>query len=251
MRKNFLLIILILGSLNIVLPAQAQESDITNMTPEDYINLKLPPLDSLFENTRKNPIIQIHNAKKEEELGLLSKEKKSWLKYFSVGTSYHYGIQAYTSGYSDSATPLYYQYNNSGMSYYNVGGSISVPLDDLFDRKRRINNQKLLVKESELQKEQRMDELKQQIIELYTSILSNISILKLKAEYMTFANAQYQVGEKDFINGKGDASTLSSQKNIQITAASDYESTRAILNTSLLKLEMITRTPIINKNKTK
>ena len=229
-----------------LVPVLAQES-IADMAPEDYVKLKLPPLDSLFENAKKNPIIQIYETKKEEEVGLLSKEKKSWLKYFSIGSSYHYGIQAYTSGYSDSATPIYYQYNNNATSYYNVGGAISIPLDDLFDRKRKIKNQKLLVKESEYLKEQRMDELKQQIIELYTAVLSNLSILKLKAEYISFAKAQYQIAENDFINGKIEASSLSDRKRIQIEATSEYETIRAILNNSLLKLEVLTRTSIINK----
>lgn len=229
-----------------LVPVLAQES-IADMAPEDYVNLKLPPLDSLFENAKKNPLIQIHNTKKEEELGLLSKEKKSWLKYFSINSSYHYGIQAYTSGYSDSATPIYYQYNNNAMNYYNVGGSISIPLDDLFDRKRRIKNQRLLIKESEYTKEQKMDELKQQIIELYTDVLSNLSILKLKAEYMAFAKAQYMVVENEFINGKVDASLLSDRKRIQIEAASEYEITRAIVNKSLLKLEVLAKTSIITK----
>jgi hypothetical protein len=228
-------------------PLHAQENDITDMSPEDYIKLKLPPLDSLFENAKKNPLIQIHDTKKEEELGLLSKEKKSWLKYFSVGSSYHYGIQAYTSGYSDSATPVYYQYNNNATSYYNVGGSVSIPLDDLFDRKRRIKNQKLLIKESEYTKEQKFDELKQEIIELYTAVLSNLSILKLKAEYMAFAKSQYQVVENEFINGKVEASLLSDRKKIQLEAATEYETTRALLNSSLLRLEVLTRTSIINK----
>ena len=229
-----------------LLPVLAQES-IADMAPEDYVNLMLPPLDSLFENARKNPLIQIHDTKKEEELGLLSKEKKSWLKYFSVGSSYHYGIQAYTSGYSDSATPIYYQYNNNATSYYNVGGAISIPLDDLFDRKRKIKNQKLLIKESEYTKEQIMDGLKQQIIDLYTTILSNLSILKLKAEYMALAKAQYQVAENEFINGKLEASLLSDRKRIQIEASSEYETTKALLNNSLLKLEVLSRTSIINK----
>lgn len=246
MRKK-LLSILVFLSIYIAPPVHAQENSVAEMTPEDYISLKLPPLDSLFENAKKNPVIQIHDTKKEEGIGLLKKEKKSWLKYLSVGAGYHYGIQAYTSGYSDSATPLYYQYNNNAMSYYNVGGAVSIPLDDLFDRKRRINNQKLLIKESELEKEQKLDELKQLIIELYSSIISNISVLKLKAEYMAFANAQYQVGESDFLNGKGDASALSSMKQIQINAASDYEINRATLNSSLLKLEVISRTPILKR----
>lgn len=250
MRKK-LLSILLLFSLFFAFPAHAQENGVADMTPEDYASLRLPPLDSLFENAKKNPIIQIKEAKKEEEISLLKKERKSWLKYLNVGGSYHYGIQANTSGYSDSATPIYYQFNENAMSYYNIGGSVSIPLEDLFDRKRKTNQQRLKVKEADLLKDQTMDELKQQIIEIYSSVLSNITILKLKAEYMVFTNAQYQMGENDFLNGKGDAKTLSEQKQIQIIAASDYESARATLNSSLLKLEMITRTPIIHKNKKK
>ncbi len=242
-RKIFSLLVF---STFFLVPILAQER-IADMAPEDYIKLKLPPLDSLFENAKKNPLIKIHDTKKEEELGLLSKEKKSWLKYFSIGSSYHYGIQAYTSGYSDSATPIYYQYNNNATSYYNVGGSISIPLDDLFDRKRKIKNQRLLVKESEYTKEQKMDELKQQIIEIYTDILSNLSILKLKSEYMAFAKAQYMVVENEFINGKVDASLLSDRKRIQIEAASEYEIIRAMVNKSLLKLEVLAKTSIITK----
>jgi len=120
-------------------------------------------------------------------------------------------------------------------------------MDDLFDRKRRIKNQKLLIQESEYTKEQMMDGLKQQIIELYTTVLSNLSIMKLKAEYMAFAKAQYQVAENEFINGKVDASSLSERKKIQLDAASEYEMTRAILNNSLLKLEVLSKTSIINK----
>lgn len=249
--RDKLLSILIFSCLCFVLPLQAQENNIGDMAPEDYAHLKLPPLEVLFENAKNNPVVQIQDVKKEEEISLLKKEKKGWLKYFSVGASYHYGIQAYTSGFSDSATPLYYQYNNNATNYYNIGGSISVPLDDLFDLKRKTNQQRLKVKEADLLKEQSMDGVKQQIIELYTSILSNISVLKLKAEYMVFANAQYQVGESDFLNGKGDASSLNNQKQIQISAASDYESIRATLNSSLLKLEMLARTPILSKSKTK
>ena len=237
---------LLIFSTYFLVPILAQES-IADMAPEDYVNLKLPPLDSLFENAKKNPLIQIHDTRREEELGLLSKEKKSWLKYFSVGTSYHYGIQAYTSGYSDSATPIYYQYNNNATNYYNVGGTISIPLDDLFDRKRRIKNQKLLIKESEYTKEQKFDELKQEIIELYSAILSNLTILKLKVEYMALAKAQYQVAENEFINGKLEAYLLSERKRIQIEAASGYETTRSLLNNYLLKLEVISRTLIISK----
>lgn len=233
-----------------LMPILAQES-IADMAPEDYVNLKLPPLDSLFENAKKNPLIQIHDTKKEEEISLLKKEKRSWLKYFSVGGGYNYGILGNTSSYSDSATPLYSQYSQNAQISYHIGGSISIPIEDLFDLKPKVNRQKLRLKEIDLEKEQTMDELKQKIIELYTSILSSLSILKLKAEAMAFATAQYQIGERDFINGKGTPTSLNNQKEMQVKAITEYETIRASLNCALLKMELLTRTPIINLNKIK
>lgn len=229
--------------------AQAQESNIADMTPEDYASLKLPPLDSLYENARKGPAFQILDVRKEGEISLLKKEKRSWLKYFNVNGGYNYGILGNTSSFSDSATPLYSQYSENAQSSYHVGGGISIPIEDLFDLKPKVNRQKLRIKEIDLQKEQTMDELKQQIIELYTSVLSSISILKLKAESLAFANAQYKIGENDFLNGRGNVSSLNTQKTMQIQALSDYESTRSIINRDLLKLEILTNTPIISKNK--
>jgi outer membrane protein TolC len=249
--RDKLLSILLFFCVCSVFTLHAQDSNITDMTSEDYAHLALPPLDVLFENAKNNPIVQFEDVKTEEEISLLKKEKKNWLKYFSVGAAYHYGVQAYTSGYSDSATPLYYQFNNNATSYYNMGGSISIPLDDLFDLKRKVRHQKLMIKQSDFQKEKNFDELKQRIIELYSSIISSLSVLKVKAEYLAFANAQLNVGKSEFQNGRGTARSLSDQKLVQIQAVSDYESTRTILISSLLKLELLTRTSIINKNKIK
>jgi hypothetical protein len=92
-----------------------------------------------------------------------------------------------------------------------------------------------------------MNELKQDIISLYTSILSSISVLKLKAETVTFTNAQYKIGENDFLNGKGDINTLSTLKTMKIQTFNDYETTRSIINRDILMLETLTNTPIISK----
>nr|WP_321378858.1 TolC family protein [uncultured Bacteroides sp.] len=249
--RNKLLSILIFSCLCFALPLQAQESDISDMTPDDYAHLELPSLDVLFENAKNNPAIKIQDVNKEEEVNLLKKEKRSWLKYFYIGGAYNYGILGSLSTYSDSATPLYSQYSKNAQNSYHIGGGISIPIESLFDYKPNINRQKLRIKEIDLQKEKNMDDLKQQIIELYTSIISNINTLKIKAEYLAFTNAQYQIGENDFLNGKGDASSLSKQKEMQANAGSDYETTRAALNMSLLKLEILARTPILSKVKIK
>lgn len=251
MREK-LLSIFIISYICFALPMQAQnESNIANMTPDDYAHLELPPLDVLFENLKANPLVEIQDVKKEGENSLLKKEKRSWLKYLSLNSGYNYGILGNTSTFSDTATPIYSQYNQNAQSYYFLGGSLSLPIEDLFDLKPKVNRQKLKVKEIDLQKERALDELKIQVVELYTSAISGISIIKLLAEKMVFANAQYQMGERDFMNGKGDPSTLNTQKEMQVKAANDFESARASLNSALLKLELLTRTKIINKNKIK
>lgn len=228
---------------------QAQESNIGQMTPEDYNNLELPPLQVLFENAQHTPTLQIQDIRKEGEISLLKKEKRSWLKFFSLGGGYSYGILGSTSGYSDVATPIYYQYNENTQHAYNISGSVSIPFEDLFDLRPKVKRQQLKIKEIELTKEQENNSLKQQIIDLYTLIISNLSILKVKSDAMVFANAQYQISENDFLNGKENAKILSEQKILQIEALSSYEQTRAVLNSSLLKLEILTNTSIISKKK--
>lgn len=233
----------------IVLPIQAQENNIANMTPDDYAHLELPSLDILFKNVQNTPSVQINDVKKEEEISLLKKQKRGWLKFISVSSGYNYGILGTTSSYSDTATPIYYQYSGNAQQSYHVGGSIGFSIEELFDLKPNINRQKLKIKEIDLQKEQVINDLKQEIITLYTSILSSISVLKIKGEALAFANAQYKIGENDFLNGRGNANSLNTQKSMQVQALNDYESTRSTLNRDLLKLEILTNTPIVNTNK--
>ncbi len=245
-----LLLILIFSCLLFVLPlqAQTQESDnIANMTPEDYASLKLPSLDSLFENAKKGPSFEILDVHKQTEISQLKKEKRSWLKFFNVGGGTNYGILGNTSSFSDSATPLYSQYSKNAQLSYHIGGGISFSIEDIFDLKPRVNRQKLKIKEIDLQKEQSLNELKPQIITLYSSILSSITILKIKSETLTFANAQYKAGENDFLNGKEDLNSLNTQKATQVQALIEYESIRSNINRDLLLLEILTNTPIISK----
>lgn len=249
MREK-LLSIFIFSCICFALPMQAQnESNIASMGSEDYASLRLPPLDSLFENAKKGPAFKILDLHKKSEINLLKKEKRSWLKFLNVGGGYNYGVLGNTSSFSDSATPIYSQYNENAQHYYHLGGTIGFSIEDLLDLKPKVNRQKLKVQEIDLQKDQTMNELKKEIITLYTSILSSISILKYKAQALTLANAQYKMGENDFLNGKGNAGSLSTQKTLQVQAISDYESTRSIINRDLLMLEILTNTTIISTNK--
>jgi len=69
--------------------------------------------------------------------------------------------------------------------------------------------------------------------------------LKLRAESVILANAQYAITEKDFSNGTIDTGVLSTEKERQSTALERFESSKFELNKSLMILEVITHTPIL------
>lgn len=225
----------------------AQETDIVSLQPDDYLNLKLPPLQELFENARNNPAVEFYNSRLEEENSALKTEKRNWLKYFSLVSTYQYGRIASNTSYSSTESPLIYQYSGQNQHWWSVGASLAVPLDDLIDRKNRVKRQGYKLEQTEMDMEKWYDEQKIRIIDVYTSAIEYLNILKSKVESLTLANAQYTISENDFIHGKISAQSLNDQKIIQSNALTDYERTRAALNSALLKLEILSRTQIINK----
>src|SRR5690554_6019099 len=119
------------------------QGGLESLSPNDYLNLKLPPLDVLFENAKNSAAVDFYQVKMEEEASALKTEKRSWLKYFRFNTTYQWGLMGINSAYSDSDTPLFYQYSGGRQNWYNVGVSLSVPFDDFFDRGNRIHRQQL------------------------------------------------------------------------------------------------------------
>ena len=91
------------------------------------------------------------------------------------------------------------------------------------------------------------DEQKLRIIEMYTKAVKELSVLKLKAESLSFANTRFELAQQDFMNGNIDANELSQIKSIEMNALESYEQTRAELNMALLQLEVLAKTKILNR----
>lgn len=224
----------------------AQEG-IESLNPDDYLNLRLPPLEVLFENAKNSAAVDLYKVKMEEEASVLKTEKRSWLKYFRFNSSYQWGLMGINSSFSDTGTPLFYQYSGARQNWYNIGASISIPFDDFFDRKNRITRQQLKTKATQVEMEKWHDEQKLRIIEMYSKAIKELSVLKLKAESLSFANTQFGLAQQDFLNGNIEAGELSQIKSIQMDALETYENTRAELNKALLQLEVLSKTKILNR----
>ena len=223
------------------------QAGIESLSPNDYLNLRLPSLEVLFENAKNSAAVDLYKVKMEEEASALKTERRSWLKYFKFNSSYQWGVMGINSAFSDTDTPLFYQYSGARQNWYNIGASLSIPFDDFFDRKNRITRQQLKTKATQVEMEKRNDEQKLRIIEMYTKAVKELSVLKLKAESLSFANTQFELAQQDFLNGNIRAGELSQIKSIQTDALETYENTRAELNKALLQLEILSKTKILNR----
>jgi len=149
--------------------------------------------------------------------------------------------------YTDVAIAPYLTYTTQAQRGYTVGAGVNIPIDGLFDLKARVNRQKLAVKSAALEKEIKYEEMKREIIEMYTTATSQLSVLKLRAEALELATLQYEIAEKNFSNSTIDTGDLSVEKQRQSTAMEAYEKSKFELTKSLMMLEVITRTPILRK----
>ena len=63
----------------------------------------------------------------------------------------------------------------------------------------------------------------------------------------TMSNAQYEAAQKDFIMGKISLQELSVSKNAQVYSVTQYEQFKATLNSSIIQLEILSNTKILNR----
>ena len=176
MKKYILILILFTSSQIAITPLiSAQDfTDITKLNPKDIINIKLPPIDSLFENAKNGPIYTMWDAKEAIERKNLSKEKKAFLGFFSIRGSYQYGMFGNEATYTDVTIAPYLTYSTHAQNGYTIGAGLNIPLNELFDLKGRISRQKLVLTTAQLEKEVKFEEVKREIVELYTMIISQI-----------------------------------------------------------------------------
>ena len=224
----------------------AQEvSDYSKLQPSDYSSITLPPLDLLFENAKSAPTYELATVKEQIERKLLAKEKRAFLGFFSLRGSYQYGMFGNESTYTDVAIAPYLTYATQAQNGYTVGAGINIPLDGLFDLTARVKRQKLSVRTGLVERVFMFEELNKEIIHMYATASSQLSILRLNAEALVLANVQYSIAEKDFSNGVINSGALSTEKSRQSIAQEKFESSKFELTKSLMILEVITRTPIL------
>lgn len=255
LRKRITILIFILAISQICsLTCYAQEqedeiSDYSQLNEKDIQNIKLPPLSLLFENVKKSPTYQFSENAVAIQKKLLAKQKKDFLSFFSLRGSYQYGRIANDAFYSDVYTPATTNFTSSTQKLYSLGAGFSLPFDKLFDIGPSIKRQKLAVKSAEIEREMKLEELKKEIITLYSSLTLKISTLKLCNEALVQATVQYDITENNFANGKAKPSELAVAKSSQSNAKQTYETCKNELLRDMMTLELISHTTFFKSKK--
>lgn len=217
------------------------------LTTEEFQNFRLPSLETLFENARKNPRLSAIEASIEAAKYETKLAKRDWWSYFSLHAGYNYGILGTYVDHETQYTPLTTTYSGATQSSWQIGANINVPLDRLINHRVKVKKQQQLVENAEFNQEIAFNEIKAEIIELYSNIQYQLKMLKLAIESITLYAADYNVAQSDFINNRMSTGGLTELKNAQKKAQAEYELIVSRLNIYLLKLEVISNTKLINK----
>lgn len=224
----------------------SQEKDIS------FSEFKLPPLAVLFENAKSNPsILQI--AKQQEiAQAEVAKQKKHIFSYVSGSASASYGLSDIWSGSQGTGygSGMVWQPHSSEQSYWNVGLSVSVPLEDILDLGPSVKRKRLEVENIQIQKDIAYDQLKLQIVTLYIKITNNLTALKTAGESAAAYQGASSLNEVEFQHGNMEIEAYAHTGQQGMGAVSTYQSLLTQITTDIVTLEILTHTPIITNTTT-
>lgn len=257
-KLSRLIVFAALSALSTASYAQFNESGISagffDGSKENTINFSefhLPPLAVLFENAKATP--QVMSLQKAQEIAEaeVAKQKRHIFSYIRGHASYGYGkTDMWGQGQSESSYLILKQYQGSEQSYWNVGVSLAVPLEDLLDLSASVKRKRLEVDQAVYNKDMAYDQLKLQIAGLFTRITNNLITLKTASENAAMYQGAGALNLEDFHNGNMSIEDFAWTKTREDQAVSSYQTLQTSIITDILTLEIITHTPILTNSTT-
>lgn len=251
------LIIAALSALSTASYAQFDESGIAagffDGSKENEINFSefhLPPLAVLFENAKSTP--QVMSLQKAQEIAEaeVAKQKRHIFSYLQGHASYGYGKTDMWGQGQSGYNIILKQYQGSEQSYWNVGVSLAVPLEDILDLSPSVRRKKLEVDQASYKKDMAYDQLKLQIASLFTKITNDLVRLKTASENAAMFRAAGALTMEEFHNGNLSIGQYARTKGEEEGAVSTYQGLQTEIITDILTLEIITHTPILTNSTT-
>lgn len=216
----------------------------------NFSEFHLPPLAVLFENAKSTPAVQMLSKKQEMAEAEVEKQRKHIFSYVYGHASYSYGKTDMWGNNSSTYSTMIYQFQGNEQSYWNVGINLSVPLEDILDLSAAVRRKKLEVDYAMEEKDKAFDELKFEIASLYISITNNLVALKTASENAAMYQGAGSLNLQDFLNGNMNIEDFAWTKLHEESAVTKYQQLQTTITTDIMKLEIITHTPILTNSTT-
>ena len=251
-KLSRILIIAALSAVSTASYAQFNESGIaagffdgSNEKEINFSEFHLPPLAVLFENAKATP--QVMTLQKAQEIAEaeVAKQKRHIFSYLQGHASYGYGKTDMWGQGQSQYNIILKQYQGSEQSYWNVGVSLAVPLEDILDLSAAVRRKRLEADQAIYQKDYAYDQLKLQIASLFTKITNDLIRLKTASENAAMYQGAGALNLEDFHNGNMSIEDFAFTKAREDGAVSSYQSLQTAIVTDILTLEIITHTPIL------
>lgn len=217
----------------------------------NFSNFHLPPLAVLFENAKHTP--QILSLEKAQEIAQaeVAKQKRHIFSYINGHASYGYGkTDMWGQNSSTTSYMVLQQYQGSEQSYWNVGVSLAVPLEDILDLKASVKRMKLKVDQAQIEKDLAFDKLKQEIATLFIKITNNLIALKTLSETAAIYQGAGALNQEDFHQGNLTIEAFAYTKEHENGAIAAYQNMQTQIVTDIITMELLTHTPILTNTTT-
>ena len=219
--------------------------DSSNEKDINFSEFHLPPLAVLFENANSNPqILTLEKARQLAEAEV-AKQKRHIFSYISGHASYSYGLGDMWGNSSSAYNQMIYQYQGSKSSYWNVGVSLSIPIEDILDLTASVKRKRLEADQVAINKDITYDQLKLQIATLFIKITNSLVTLKTMGEAAAAFQGAGALDREDFENGNMDITTYAGTKMQESSQVASYQGMQTEITTDIITLEILTHTPII------
>lgn len=237
--------------------AQFDESGISagffDSSKEKDINFSqfhLPPLAVLLENAKANPQILTLEKARQIAVAEVAKQKRSIFSHINGHASYSYGRADMWGNNSSTTSYMIYQFQGTEQSYWNVGVSASISVEDIIDYVPSIRRSRLNVDQAVIAKDIAYDQLKLQIATLYVKITNDLVSLKTLGEAAAAYQGAGALNREEFENGNMEIEEFAHTKLYESGQVQTYQSMQTAITTDIITLEILTHTPIITNSTT-
>ncbi len=224
--------------------------DSSNEKDINFSEFHLPPLAVLFENAKSTPQIMSLEKARQIAVAEVAKQKRSIFGHINGHASYSYGKADMWGNNSSTTSYMIYQFQGSEQSYWNVGVSASITVEDILDYVPSIRRKRLEVDQAIIAKDVAFDQLKLQIATLFVKITNDLVTLKTYGEAAAAYQGAGALNREDFENGNMGIGDYAHTKLYESSQVSNYQTMQTSITTDILTLEILTHTPIITNSTT-